>query len=621
MKTILINAMMLYFILEPSTQSIPPMLFLSPILQPRYISGSLHYSRVPSMYWRDRLSKMRAAGLNAVQTYVPWNFHESSPGAYDFEGDRDLVSFIKQAGEEGLLVIMRVGPYICAEWDMGGFPSWLLKEKGIVLRSSDAVYLSYVDRWMDVLLPKLVPVLYENGGPVIMVQVENEYGSYFTCDSAYLMHLHDLFRRSLGENIILFTTDGDSEQLLKCGAIPSKMYATVDFGITTDPAKNFESQRTAEPKGPLVNSEFYTGWLDYWGKPHQTRSITEVAATLDAMLALNASVNMYMFEGGTNFAFWNGADVVSNYLPEPTSYDYDAPLTEAGDITEKYKAIRDVIAKYQPVPGDIPVSTNKSAYGVVKMTQYASLFDAPSLILKKTTSALPMSMEGLDQNFGFVLYTKNLTFQVDRSTDTELEINGLHDRASVYVNREYQGTAMRQTGEDKPIQISVTVPPASVLLLEILVENMGRINYGSLINDSKGILGDIKFGGQTETNWTSQAIPLNNTETIPFMSFNSSTNPPTSTTFFRGSFNIAADSLADTYLSVGKWGKGVAFVNGFNLGRYWPGKGPQKTLYVPVSVLHAGMNSLVLFEIDKAPCSGDLKECFAQFVDVPDIGN
>ncbi|CAL8238005.1 unnamed protein product, partial [Merluccius merluccius] len=339
-----------------------------------YISGSIHYSRIPRVYWKDRLLKMYMAGLNTIQTYIPWNFHEPSPKQYIFNGDRDLEHFLQLAQDVGLLVILRPGPYICAEWDMGGLPAWLLKKTDIVLRSSDKDYIAAVDTWMSKLLPMMKPFLYQNGGPIISVQVENEYGSYFACDYNYLRHLSTLFRGHLGDEVVLFTTDGAGLLYLKCGAIQG-LYATVDFGPGSNVSAAFAAQRHAEPRGPLVNSEFYAGWLDHWGSQHSTVSTAIVAKSLNEILALKANVNLYMFIGGSNFGYWSGAN--SKYAPQTTSYDYDAPLTEAGDLTDKYFAIRDVIKRYRKIPeGPIPPSMPKYAYGAVKMKKVQTVSSA-----------------------------------------------------------------------------------------------------------------------------------------------------------------------------------------------------------------------------------------------------
>ena len=560
----------------------------------------MHYNRVPSYYWRDRLMKLRYGGLNAVQTYVPWNFHEPFPGVYDFEGDHDLVKFISIAQEVGLLVILRAGPYICGEWEMGGFPSWLLRDQNILLRSSDSNYLDAVDKWMNKLLPLVKPLLYENGGPVITVQVENEYGSYTTCDANYLEHLETLFRKNLGPNVILFTTDGPG--LLKCGTI-SSLYATVDFGITDNPEQYFNSQRQYEPHGPLVNSEFYTGWLDHWGQPHQTRSAVQVADSLDKILQLNASVNMYMFEGGTNFAFWNGANAgSSNYLPQPTSYDYDAPLNERGELTDKFYLIRDVIKKYIPVPSSPPPVTNTSLYnnGSVCFKYYANLFDSSNIFTKQVIADHPLTFEEMEQNYGFMLYTTVNDIVPSESTVT-LTVGEVHDRASIYWNKERVGIITRNAGIFLNQSISFNVTKNYKGSIAILVENMGRINYGSLINDRKGILNGVYLNGIEILHWKSSSLPLNNTNELKFNIIGDS-NPPQSSVFFQGTFTIGEGVIInDTYLDMTNWQKGVAFINDFNLGRYWPVAGPQKTLYVPASVIKSGVNKIVLFEIDSAP--------------------
>ncbi|KAG7167991.1 Beta-galactosidase-like 2 [Homarus americanus] len=287
----------------------------------RYVSGSIHYFRVLPTQWRDRLKKMRMAGFNALQTYVEWSSHEPEQGMYDFTGMFDLVTFIKTAQEEGLAVILRPGPFIDAERDMGGLPYWLLnKNPSMRLRSSDPTYLIYVDNWFNnVLLPKIRPLLYANGGPIIMVQ-------------------------GLGDDVVLFTTDGDGASYLKCGKIPG-VYSTVDFGSGSSVTDAFAAMRLFEPRGPLVNSEYYPGWLDHWGEPHSTVDAETVAKTLDTMLALNASVNLYMFHGGTSFGLTSGANMGGSFQACPTSYDYDAPLSEAGDPTQKYWIIRNTTKK------------------------------------------------------------------------------------------------------------------------------------------------------------------------------------------------------------------------------------------------------------------------------------
>ena len=596
----------------------------------RYISGSIHYCRIPSSLWEDRLKKMSAAGLNAIQTYVAWNFHETSPGTYDFSGDRNLTQFLQLAQDNGLLVILRPGPYICAEWEFGGFPSWLLKDKTINLRSSDEAYLSYVDVWMRVLLQVVKPFLYQNGGPVIMTQVENEYGSY-GCDHNYIKHLYTLFQETLGKEAVLFSTDGCSTQLLECGSIP-EIFSTVDFGIGSDPVHCFNQTRVIQSGGPLVNSEFYTGWLDHWGDPKAKVDPTAFANSLNKLLSYkDASVNMYMFEGGTNFGFMNGANAnrPGKYQPQITSYDYDAPLTEAGDPWEKYTLIREVVSKYLPLPpGPVPPATPKTAYGTVKMTEYAWLFDTPSLVTRSVKAAAPLTMEALDQSYGFVLYQlqQPLPRPAGETSSTavyNLTLLGVHDRAYVFVDGENQGVLQRSDTTKENMSIVLTLQPSSKGQLQMLVENQGRINFGHLLEDRKGILNGVLLNGTQLTGWVSSSVPLNSSFSASiFHALPPSGSLPSAAVFFKGSLPPFPKGVAvnDTFLLLKGWTKGVAFVNGINVGRYWPVEPPQKTLYVPSSALRAGpeANEVVIFEQDQSPCQPpNYESCYISFVDKP----
>ncbi|EDO39870.1 predicted protein [Nematostella vectensis] len=592
----------------------------------RYISGGIHYFRVPQFFWKDRLLKMKAAGMNAIQTYVPWNLHEPTPGKYNFDGGADLLSFLELAHSLDLVAIVRAGPYICAEWDFGGLPAWLLKNSSITLRSSkDQAYMSAVDSWMGVLLPKLKAYLYEHGGPVIMVQVENEYGNYYTCDHEYMNHLEITFRQHLGSNVILFTTDPPIPYNLKCGTLLS-LFTTIDFGPGIDPAAAFNIQRQFQPKGPFVNSEYYTGWLDHWGEQHQTKTSESVSQYLDKILALNASVNLYMFEGGTNFGFWNGANAnagASSFQPVPTSYDYDAPLTEAGDPTEKYFAIREVVGKHASLP-DIPIppATPKYSYGTVEMKRGARMID----ILSELTpggpykSKYPQTMEELDQYSGFVLYRSQIPSMFTQSTRM-LNVEGLvRDRAIVYVGSIRQRTLNRTKGES-----NATIVISEFLELDILVENMGHIGYGSEMVDPKGLVGNVTIDNVQILNWEMYPLNLDNAvKNHKMQSLLASALPGTdnaiSPTFYTGVIPAApfGDTGFDCYLRLDGWSKGVVFINGFNLGRYWPVVGPQKTLYVPASVLSADQkqSSLVILELDDSPC--DYPEtCLVSFVTDP----
>ncbi|XP_029356614.1 beta-galactosidase [Echeneis naucrates] len=586
----------------------------------RYISGSIHYSRIPRIYWKDRLLKMYMAGLNAIQTYIPWNYHEESPDLYSFSGDKDVEYFLQLAQDIGLLVILRPGPYICAEWDMGGLPAWLLKKHSIVLRSADPDYIAAVDKWMGKLLPMIKPYLYQNGGPVISVQVENEYGSYFACDYNYLRHLTKLFRSHLGQEVVLFTTDGAGLNYLRCGSIQD-LYATVDFGPSANVTAAFEAQRHTEPHGPLVNSEYYTGWLDHWGTPHSVVSSAAVVKSLSKMLAMGANVNLYMFIGGTNFGYWNGAN--EPYGSQPTSYDYDAPLTEAGDLTEKYFAIREVIKMYHKIPeGPIPPTTPKYAYGPVGMKKLQTISDALEKlsITGPVKSIYPQTFIELNQAFGYVLYRTTLPVNCSTPTLLSSPLNGVHDRAYVSVDGVHVGILER----NKVITLNVTGKAGSQV--DILVENMGRINYGKGINDFKGLVSNLTLGKDTLTGWTMYSLSTDEAVSQGLLGEEESTTtgPPQPTAlalpaFYGGSFIIPdgiPDLPQDTYIKLPKWRKGQVWINGFNLGRYWPARGPQMTLFVPANILStAAPNNVTVLELEQAPCSSG--PCTVEFTDTP----
>ncbi|KAI5087836.1 beta-galactosidase isoform X1, partial [Silurus meridionalis] len=591
----------------------------------RYISGSIHYSRIPRFYWKDRLLKMYMAGLDAVQTYIPWSFHESVPGVYDFSGDRDLEYFLQLCHDIGLLVILRPGPYICAEWDLGGLPAWLLKKKDIVLRTADPDYLAAVDKWMGKLLPMMKRHLYQNGGPIITVQVENEYGSYFACDFDYLRHLVKLFRSHLGDDVVLFSTDGPGLGYLKCGALQG-VYATVDFGPGGNVTKAFEAQRYAEPRGPLVNSEYYTGWLDHWGEPHSVVSTNAVVKTLEEILDLGANVNMYMFIGGTTFGYWNGAN--TPFAPQPTSYDFDAPLTEAGDLTQKYFAIRKVIKKYKKIPGGVlPPSTPKFAYGKVQMKKLKTVSESLEILSVSgpVKTLYPLSFIDLNQQFGFVLYQTSLPVDCLKPTPLSSPLNGVHDRAYVSVG----GVAVGILERNKCISINITGRAGSSL--DVLVESMGRINYGKNLNDFKGLVTNLTLGADVLTNWTIFSLSIDEVVREGLLWDTSSQQdsgpthilaPPTSLslpTFYGGTLKIPdqiPDLPQDTYIQFPGWSKGQVWINGVNLGRYWPSRGPQVTLFVPASVLSTeAPNNITLLELETCQCTRG--ECVVQFTHTP----
>uniref|UniRef100_A0A8B9CQM8 Galactosidase beta 1 like n=1 Tax=Anser brachyrhynchus TaxID=132585 RepID=A0A8B9CQM8_9AVES len=565
----------------------------------RYVSGSIHYARIPRPAWRDRLLKMYMSGLNAVQVYVPWNYHEPLPGVYDFSGDRDVEAFLDLTAELGLLVILRPGPYICAEWEMGGLPAWLLWKSDIVLRSSDPAFLAAVDSWLHVLLPKIKPRLYQHGGNIISVQVENEYGSYYACDYDYLRHLLGSFRALLGGEALLFTTDGARAEELRCGTLQG-LYATVDFGPDSNVTEAFGAQRSIEPRGPLVNSEYYTGWLDYWGGAHASTSAAQVARGLADMLRLGANVNMYMFHGGTNFAYWSGADLKAQYKPVTTSYDYDAPLSEAGDPTEKLFAIRTVISKFQPLPvGPMPPATPKYAYGRVDLRKvsHADLLDVLHVLSPSgpIRSQFPLTFEAIKQAHGFVLYHTQLPRDVPAPAPLSAPPHGVRDRGYVMLQKEYQGTLERDG------QTTLRVTGRAGDALDVLVENMGRLSFGANFSDFK-----VRGNSQTAPSCPLPQTPSGHPEpcslgwphaALPQSSGRGRSGPA----FYTGTFETPGIAW-DTFVKFPGWSKGQLWINGFNLGRYWPRRGPQQTLFVPGSVLRVGCpNNITVLELEGAP--------------------
>ncbi|QJD88406.1 glycoside hydrolase family 35 protein [Cohnella herbarum] len=565
----------------------------------RILAGAIHYFRIVPEYWQDRLLKLKACGFNTVETYVPWNMHEPTEGRFEFGGMADLVRFVETAGELGLHVIVRPSPYICAEWEFGGLPAWLLNYPDIRLRCNDSVYLEKVDAYYDVLLPKLVPLLCTNGGPIIAMQIENEYGSYGN-DKAYLTHLKEgMIRR--GIDVLLFTSDGPEDDMLQGGTLPDVL-ATVNFGSRANEA--FAKLQEYQPDGPLMCMEFWNGWFDHWMKPHHTRDAESVAETLREMMDAGASLNFYMFHGGTNFGFWNGANYGDRYEPTITSYDYDSPLSECGDTNEKYDKVRAILSEYSnepPIP--VPPSLPKRAYGTVELTEQAPLFGNLERLSRPVQRVTPEPMERLGQYEGFIVYRTRIS---GPRTQGKLTIQDVRDRAIVYVDGSFVGVSERWDPQTFMLDI-----PEEGAVLEILVENMGRINYGPQLKDHKGITEGVRMNNQFQYDWTIHTLPLNDLSGLTFADANQ--QPLAMPTFYRGTLEITGE-CADTFLKTEGWTKGNVWINGFHLGRYWE-RGPQQTLYVPAPLLKQGDNEVVLFELHGA------KRPIIEFLDRPILGD
>ncbi len=558
-------------------------------------SGAIHYFRFPRAYWHDRLLKLKECGFNCVETYVPWNLHEKFEGAFNFTDGLDLGAFIDEAHSLGLLVIVRPGPYICAEWEAGGLPYWLNKYSDLRIRCSEKTYLDKLLRYLDKVSDILRPRLIDNGGSVIMVQIENEYGSYGS-DKVYLRALKDFYNEKL-PTALLFTSDGAGDYFITNGTLDDVL-ATVNFGSGAE--KNIRYLESVRPNQPLMCMEFWCGWFDAWGQPHHTREASDKANEIKQFLDNDFSFNVYMFFGGTNFGFMNGANFDENngvHTPQSTSYDYDAFLTEAGDRTEAYYKVRELISERDGVepPPLTAKESEKRAYGKVKFDGVANLFDNLDAIGRKREGVCPFTMEEMDQPFGYIMYSAKPIWW------GEFTLHGLHDRAIGYCDGKKMGVAHR--GETEVIKI----PQGSGEKVSFLVENMGRINYGRYMFDKKGVT--AISAGAMQYHWETVSLPM---EDLSALCFDPEVRILEDTpAFYRGSIEV--DKPCDTFLRVDGFTKGFIMVNGVNIGRYWTEKGPQKTYYVPAPFLKEGANEIIVFDSDGA------KELNAEFVDTPEL--
>ena len=548
----------------------------------KVISGAFHYFRTVPEYWKDRMEKCKAMGCNTVETYIPWNMHEPEKGKFCFEGILDIEKFIQTAQEIGLYVIIRPSPYICAEWGFGGLPAWLLAEDGMKLRVAYPPFMQAVEAYYKVLLPKIVPYQIDRGGNVIMMQVENEYG-YYANDTEYLNWMKNLMLR-YGVTVPLVTSDGPFPENLN-GGVLSGALPTGNFGSRTE--ERFEVLKQYTHGGPLMCTEFWVGWFDHWGNGgHMRGKLEENVKDLDKMLEMG-HVNIYMFEGGTNFGFMNGSNYYDELTPDVTSYDYDAVLTEDGQITEKYLRFKEVISKYVEIP-EVTFTTQikRKEYGALKLQDKVSLFSVLDDISTPVESTYPQSMEKLGQYYGYILYRTNLHSEENIE---KIRLWDANDRANIFVG-EKPVLTLYDLELQKEAEVSVTFEKGESL--DILMENMGRVNFGPRMEKQrKGIDQCVQINGHMHNGWKQYPLPLNNVDKIDFSKEYVENTPA----FYRFEFDV--EEKGDTFLDFEGFGKGCAFINGFNLGRYWE-IGPQKRLYIPGPLLKEGRNEIILFETE-----------------------
>jgi len=536
--------------------------------------GELHAARVPPEYWQHRLQMAKAMGLNTVCAYLFWNMHEPRPGEFNWSGAADAAEFCRLAQQAGLWVILRPGPYACAEWEMGGFPAWLLKNDGIKLRTRDPLYLDAVKRYMREVGRVLGPQQVTKGGPILMVQVENEYGFYGK-DADYMGELRSVLIGS-GFDVPLF--DCNPKDHLKDGW-RADLFPVVNFG--SDPKGAFKALRAVLPQGPLMCGEFYPGWFDTWGAPHHFGDMGRYLADLETMLKMGASFSIYMAHGGTSFGFWTGAD--RPFKPDTSSYDYDAPISEAGWATDKFFKTRALFEK-PLLPGEtIPKPPAKNPLITLAPVEVKEFAPVLANLPTPRGDAQPHTFEYYDQSFGCILYRT----KIPAGPAATVSAQAIHDFGQVFLNGDRIGITDRRSRN-----FNVQLPAhASEAILDVLVEAMGRVNFGPEVHDRKGIHGPVTLAGKELTGWAIYNLPLDGAM-LAGLKYSGVT--PSGPAFYRARVNVAKPG--DCFLDMRPWGKGFAWVNGHNLGRYWD-IGPQQTMYVPGPWLKPGANEIVILDL------------------------
>jgi beta-galactosidase len=557
------------------------------------ISGEIHPARVPEVYWRHRIQMAKAMGCNTIAAYIFWNYHELKPNEFDFtSGNRNIAGFIRLCQEEGMWVLLRPGPYVCAEWDLGGIPYFLLSIPDIRIRCMDSRYFAEVKDYINRLAQEVVPLQCVHGGPILMVQIENEYGSYGN-DKAYLGALRDLWIEN-GIRVPFYTSDGATPHMLDAGNIPGA-------AIGLDPGgneKDFSVAKQMNPDVPSFSSETYPGWLTHWGEKWAKSDTVSLKKQVEYLLMNKKSLNFYVIHGGTNFGFTAGANAFSptEYQPDITSYDYGAPINEQGQPTPQFFMLRKMIAGY--VSYQIPALPEPIATISIPSVQISKTINLWNLMLPSVETPQPQPMEAFGQNQGLILYKTKLIGH----KSGKLKIWEPHDFAMVFLNGEFINSVYRDGGN---WEVELPATEAKDPLLEILVEGMGHINFAQFMIDRKGITDRVTLNGMTLMNWETTLLPMDESfieklKTTPAnrMLYNKPCN------FFRGSFTLTA--TGDVYMDMSEYKKGMVYINGHNLGRYWD-KGPQKRLFCPAHWLYPGENEILIFDLlqDEArPVSG-----------------
>lgn len=557
-------------------------------------AAELHYPRIPRPYWEHRIKMCKALGMNTVCLYVFWNIHEQREDQFDFTGQNDIAEFCRLAQKNGMYVIVRPGPYVCAEWEMGGLPWWLLKKKDIRLREQDPYFMERVEKFMAKVGEQLAPLTIQRGGPIIMVQVENEYGSYGE-DKPYVAAIRDIVRKSGFTDVALFQCDWASN--FTRNGLDDLMW-TMNFGTGSNIDDQFRHLRELRPDAPLMCSEFWSGWFDKWGARHETRPAADMVANIDEMLSKGISFSLYMTHGGTSFGHWAGANS-PGFAPDVTSYDYDAPINEYGAATPKYYTLRETMQKY--ADGKLP-SVPKAPAQLISVPKFELKEYVPlSFGIDSVCSArTPLTFEELDMGWGTVVYSTTLP-EVAKSG--VLTLNGAHDYAQVYIDGRYVGRTDRVRNET-----TIALPPVKKgSVMTIVVEGMGRINFGRAIKDFKGLTGDVAISADIDgddvtwnlKDWTMRTIPDSYENAVKALAGGHGDVPSelklsTRAGYYRGTFNLK--KVGDTFLNMEKWGKGQVYVNGHAIGRFWR-IGPQQTLFVPGCWLKKGSNEVVVLDV------------------------